>query len=145
MALAESRIVLRPSGMQVVNTGRLSVNEFVAVTSTNTAKIFNIYPRKGSISVGADADIVIWDPEGSRTLSAQAHHMNVDFNLLEGRQVTGIPSHTLSQGRLVWCNGDLRAEYGAGRYIDRPPFGPPFKGRHEQARRRAPQSVKRNA
>lgn len=126
-----------------VNTGRLSITEFVAVTSTNTARIFNIYPRKGSISVGADADVVVWDPEGTRTISAKTHHMNVDFNILEGRKVRGIPSHTVSQGEIVWCDGDLRAQRGVGRYINRPPFGGPFKGVNEQARRDAPKAVER--
>jgi dihydroorotase-like cyclic amidohydrolase len=67
-----------------VRTGRLTPTEFVAVTSTNRAKIFNIYPRKGTVEVGADADLVLWDPEGSRTISAKKHHQNVDFNIYEG-------------------------------------------------------------
>lgn len=127
-----------------VNTGRLTMNQFVAVTSTNTAQIFNVYPRKGTISVGADADIVVWDPEGTRTISAKTHHQNVDFNIFEGRTVRGIPSHTVSQGRIVWCDGELRAERGAGRYIDRPPFARPFEGMAERARRNAPEKVERS-
>lgn len=126
-----------------VNTGRLTMNEFVAVTSTNTAQIFNVYPRKGTVSVGADADVVVWDPEGTRTISAKTHHQNVDFNIFEGRTVRGIPSHTVSQGRIVWRDGELRAERGAGRYIDRPPFARPFDGMDERARRNAPQKVER--
>lgn len=127
-----------------VNTGRLTMNQFVAVTSTNTAQIFNVYPRKGTISEGADADIVVWDPEGTRTISAKTHHQNVDFSIFEGRTVRGIPSHTVSQGRIVWCDGELRAERGAGRYIDRPPFARPFDGMAERARRSAPQKVERS-
>ncbi|WP_428240231.1 dihydropyrimidinase [Gynuella sp.] len=105
-----------------VNSGRLSVNEFVKVTSTNAAQIFNIYPRKGCITVGADADMVIWDPAKSHTISASTHHQNVDFNIFEGRTVTGAPSHTISQGNLVYKDGELRVQEGAGKYIKRPAF-----------------------
>ncbi|MCL1125317.1 dihydropyrimidinase [Shewanella surugensis] len=110
-----------------VNTGRLTMSEFVAATSTNAAKIFNVYPRKGVISVGSDADIVVWDPQGSRTISAKTHYQNIDFNIFEGRKVKGIASHTISNGNLVWVDGDLRAVRGAGRYIKRPAFHPMFK------------------
>ena len=72
-----------------VDTGRLTMNEFVKITSTNAAQIFNIYPRKGSISVGADADIVVWDPKATRTISAKTHHQKIDFNIFEGMKVTG--------------------------------------------------------
>ena len=109
-----------------VNTGRLTPSEFVAITSANTAKLFNIYPQKGSVSVGADADLVVWDPAGTKTLSVKTQHSKGDFNVFEGRAVRGIPSHTLSQGKLVYVQGDLRAERGAGRYIKRPAFGSNF-------------------
>ena len=121
-----------------VNTGRLTINEFVAATSTNAAKIFNIYPRKGSVSVGADADLVIWDPKGTRTISAKTHHQNIDFNIFEGRTVTGIPSHTISRGKLVWANGVLDAVRGAGQYVDRPPFNPMFDGLKKYAEENTP-------
>jgi dihydropyrimidinase len=107
-----------------VRTGRLTASEFVAVTSTNTAKIFNIHPRKGAIAVGADADIVLWDAEASRTISAATHHQNVDFNVYEGMEVTGLARHTVAAGRVVWTDGDLRTVRGAGRYIPRPCFTP---------------------
>jgi len=109
-----------------VNTGRLTPSEFVAITSANTAKLFNIYPQKGSVSVGADADLVVWDPEGSKTLSAKTQFSKGDFNIFEGRTVRGIPSHTVSQGKLVFVRGDLRAERGVGRYIKRPAFNANF-------------------
>ena len=109
-----------------VNTGRLTPSEFVAITSANTAKLFNIYPQQGSVSVGADADLVVWDPEGSKTLSAKTQFSKGDFNIFEGRTVRGIPSHTVSQGKLVFVQGDLRAERGVGRYIERPAFSANF-------------------
>jgi dihydropyrimidinase len=109
-----------------VNTGRLTPSEFVAITSSNTAKLFNLYPQKGSVSVGADADLVVWDPAGTKTLSAKTQFSKGDFNVFEGRSVRGIPSHAVSQGKLVYVQGDLRAERGVGRYIKRPAFGTNF-------------------
>ena len=126
-----------------VNTGRLTPCEFVAVTSANAAKLFNIYPQKGSISAGADADLVLWDPNGTKTISAKTHHSKVDFNVFEGRKVRGIPSHTVSQGRVVYANGDLRAETGKGRYIKRPAFGANFQATALRAHDLAPTAVAR--
>jgi dihydropyrimidinase len=105
-----------------VNTGRLTPSEFVRVTSANAAQIFNIYPRKGVIQAGADADIVVWDPAATRTLSAATQHSKGGFNVFEGRTVRGLPTHTVAAGKLAYANGDLRAEQGAGRYIERPAF-----------------------
>ena len=102
-----------------VETGRLTPSEFVQVTSTNAARIFNLYPRKGAIEVGADADLVVWDAGSTRTISAKTHHQNVDFNVFEGRTVKGIADKTIANGKLVWTGGDLRAERGAGRYLPR--------------------------
>jgi dihydropyrimidinase len=126
-----------------VRSGKLTPNEFVAVTSANAAKIFNIYPRKGSISVGADADIVLWDAEGSRTISAKTHHQRVDFNIFEGRTVKGIATHTLSQGKLVWTNGELRTVKGAGQYVRRPAFNSAFDAMAKQTELNAPKAVQR--
>lgn len=126
-----------------VNSGRLTPSEFVAVTSANTAKLFNIYPQKGSVSVGADADLVVWDPLGSKTLSAKTQHSKGDFNVFEGRTVRGIPSHTVSQGELVYVQGELRARQGAGRYIKRPAFGPNFAAVQQRAATLAPSAVAR--
>ena len=126
-----------------VNTGRLTPSEFVAVTSTNTAKLFNIYPQKGSVSVGADADLVVWDPAGTKTLSVKTQHSKGDFNIFEGRTVKGIPSHTVSQGELVYVQGDLRAVKGKGRYIKRPAFSDNFSANKLRAETLAPTAVKR--
>jgi len=128
-----------------VGSGRLTANEFVRVTSTNAAQIFNLYPRKGSVSVGADADLVVWDPAASRTISAKTHHQKVDFNIFEGMTVKGVPSHTISQGRVVWADGKLDAVEGAGRYVDRPTFPPVFAALALQNRLKAHRPVVRRA
>jgi dihydropyrimidinase len=126
-----------------VGSGRLTPSEWVAITSANAAKIFNIYPRKGCVAVGADADLVLWDPAGSKTLSVATQFSKGDFNIFEGRTVTGVASHTISQGRLVWAHGDLRAVAGAGRYVKRPAFGANFAALAKRARDLAPTAVKR--
>jgi dihydropyrimidinase len=127
-----------------VNTGRLTMNEFVAVTSANAAKIFNIYPQKGSISVGADADLVVWDPAASKTISVKTHHQNVDYNIFEGMEVTGLATHTLSRGVLAYKDGDLRAVKGAGQYVKRPAYPAAFEALSKQAALHKPTPVKRS-
>lgn len=124
-----------------VNTGLFNMNEFVKLTSTNAAQIFNIYPRKGSISVGADADIVVWDPEATKTISAKTHHQNIDFNIFEGMKIKGCASHTISAAKVVYANGELKVERGAGRYIDRPPYASFYQGLDIQAKINKPKSV----
>jgi len=126
-----------------VNSGRLTPSEFVAITSANAAKLFNIYPKKGCITAGADADIVLWDPTATKTFSVKTQRSLGDFNVFEGRTVTGLATHTLSHGKLVYVDGDLRAERGAGRHIKRPPFGPQFDALAKKAQREAPQAVAR--
>ena len=126
-----------------VNGGRLTPSEFVAVTSANAAKLFNIYPKKGCIVEGADADIVLWDPTATKTLSVKTQRSLGDFNLFEGRTVMGQPSHTLSRGVLVYADGDLRAVRGAGQYVKRPPFGPQFDALARKAALEAPTAVAR--
>jgi len=126
-----------------VNSGRLTPSEFVAITSANAAKLFNIYPQKGCVAVGADADLVVWDPTGTKTLSAKTQHSKGDFNIFEGRTVHGIPSHTVSQGELVFVQGELRAVLGKGRYIKRPAFGPNFVANKLRAETLAPVAVHR--
>ncbi len=128
-----------------VGKGRLTPNEFVAVTSTNAAKIFNIYPRKGLIAAGADADLVVWDPKKSRRISAKTHHQQVDFNIFEGMEVTGINTVTIAQGKVVYKDGDVRTVRGAGRYIDRPPFAAYYEALKIKRERERPQPVNRPA
>ena len=112
-----------------VNSGRLTPSEFVAVTSANAAKLFNIYPRKGAIAEGADADVVLWDPNATHTFSVKTQHSKGDFNVFEGRTVTGKATHTFRRGELVWADRDLRVEPGSGQYIERPPFAAQFNRR----------------
>ncbi len=126
-----------------VNTGLLNMNEFVKLTSTNAAQIFNIYPRKGTISVGADADIVVWDPEATKTISAKTHHQNIDFNIFEGMKVKGCASHTISAAKVVYANGELKVERGAGKYIERPAYASFYQGLDIQAEINKPKSVNR--
>lgn len=126
-----------------VRTGKLTPSEFVRVTSTAAAQIFNIYPRKGAVATGSDADLVVWDPSASRTISAKTHHQKIDFNIYEGMEVTGVAATTISQGNVVWADGELRATRGAGRYIDRPCFAPYHDAIKSANEHRLPSPVKR--
>jgi dihydropyrimidinase len=103
-----------------VRSGKLTPSQFVAATSTNAARIFNVHPKKGALVPGADADVVVWDPALSRTISAKTHHQNIDFNIYEGMEVVGNPVHTFSRGAHVYDRGQLRTVRGAGRYVNRP-------------------------
>ena len=108
-----------------VETGRLTMNEFVALTSTNIAKILNVYPRKGAVLVGADADLVVWDPLASKTISAKTQKSAIDYNVFEGFKVMGMPRFTLSRGDIVWEAGaNSQAQPGRGKSIERPAFSP---------------------
>jgi dihydropyrimidinase len=127
-----------------VNTGRLTPNEFVKVTSTNAAQIFNLYPRKGAVAAGSDADLVVWDPNATKTITTAGSISKVGYNVFEGRQVQGLPMVTLSQGKIVWMNGELRTERGAGRYVNRPPFAPMFEAAKRQASLHTPHAVLRD-
>ena len=106
-----------------VETGRLTPSEFVAATSTNIAKILNIYPKKGALVEGADADIVVWDPKISKTSSASNHHSILDYNVFEGFEVRAQSRFTLSRGDVIWAWGqNSHPQPGRGRFVPRPAF-----------------------
>jgi dihydropyrimidinase len=128
-----------------VYAGLLTPCQFVASTSTNAAMIFNCYPQKGRIDVGSDADIVVWDPNATRTISKNTHHHKVDFNIFEGMVVHGVAVTTISRGKVVWDKGELFVEKASGRFVPRKPFGYPFLGIAERdaARNRAHVPVER--
>ncbi|OLC51585.1 MAG: dihydropyrimidinase [Acidobacteria bacterium 13_1_40CM_65_14] len=102
-----------------VREGRISLNRFVELTSTSPAKIFGLFPRKGTIAPGSDADIVVFDPNRTITLSAKTLHMRVDYNPYEGRQVTGAADTVVSRGRLVIENGKFVGRAGSGAFLKR--------------------------
>ena len=104
-----------------VNTGRLTPNEFVAVTSTNIAKILNCYPKKGAVLVGADADLVVWDPKKEKTITASAQQSAIDYNVFEGQKVTGLPRFTLSRGHVGFDDGKVVPKEGHGQFVARAP------------------------
>ena len=106
-----------------VETGRLTMNEFVAVTSTNIARILNIYPKKGAITEGADADIAVWDPSIHKTISASTQKSVLDYNVFEGWEVKAQARYTISRGDVIWAWGqNSQPRPGRGRFVPRPPF-----------------------
>lgn len=104
-----------------VNTGRLTMNEFVAVTSTNIAKILNMYPKKGAIVEGADADIIVWDPQRKKKISAKKQQSVIDYNVFEGVEVTGLPRFVFSRGELSVEEAEVKAKPGHGEFVGREP------------------------
>lgn len=104
-----------------VNTGRLTPNEFVAVTSTNIAKILNCYPKKGSVLVGADADLVVWDPDKTKMITANAQQSAIDYNVFEGKEVKGLPRYTLTRGQVAVMDGEIKTQEGHGKFVERAP------------------------
>ncbi|GAE35239.1 dihydropyrimidinase [Halalkalibacter akibai] len=102
-----------------VKKGRITLNQFVDITSTRIAKLFGLYPKKGTIAVGTDADIVIFDPNVERTISAETHHMAADYNPFEGMKVTGEPVSVLSRGEFVIQNKQFVGKLGQGKYLKR--------------------------
>ncbi|UOQ84458.1 dihydropyrimidinase [Gracilibacillus salinarum] len=106
-----------------VKKGRISINQFVDMISTRSAKLFGMYPKKGTIAVGSDADIVLFDPVKERTISVDTHHMAVDYSAFEGMQVTGEPVTVLSRGEFVIKDQQFVGTLGAGQYIKRARYG----------------------
>ena len=105
-----------------VNTGRLTKEEFVAVTSANIARILNIYPKKGAVAVGSDADLAIWDPTATKTVRAAKQFSRLEYNVFEGYECKGLPIVTLSRGKVAWAEGQMQAQRGDGAYVARDPF-----------------------
>jgi dihydropyrimidinase len=106
-----------------VGTGRLTPNEFVAVTSTNIAKILGMYPKKGAVLVGSDADLVVWDPEATKTITAGAQQSAIDYNVFEGQTVKGLPRFTLTRGVVAVTEGKVDSREGHGEFVTREPRG----------------------
>ena len=127
-----------------VSTGRLTMQEFVAVTSTNIAKILNVYPRKGAILEGADADIVVWDPDKEKTISVDTQQSIIDYNVFEGKHVKGLPRFTLTRGKVAVHDGEMRTEPGHGDFVKRPPNGPVNKALSTWKELTAPRKVERS-
>lgn len=127
-----------------VETGRLTPEEFVAVTSTNVAKVLNCYPRKGAILPGADADIVVWDPEKTKTIHADTQVSAIDYNVFEGKEVKGLPRFTLTRGHVAVHDGELRSQEGHGEFVKRTPNTATNKALSRWKELTAPRPVERS-
>ncbi len=110
-----------------VNQGKLSLNRFVELVATSPARIFGMYPKKGTIAPGSDADIVVWDPEAKLTISAQTHHMRVDYSMFEGFKVKGNARQVISRGEVVVEGGKFLGKPGRGKYLRRAARGGAWK------------------
>jgi dihydropyrimidinase len=106
-----------------VRERRITLNRMVELLATNPARLFGLYPRKGTLAVGSDADIVVFDPEKNVTISAATHHSRCDYSLYEGTEVVGAPEIVLLRGTVLVENGELVASPGIGQFIARARFG----------------------
>jgi dihydropyrimidinase len=128
-----------------VETGRLTPEEFVAVTSSNIAKILNIYPMKGAIVPGADADVVVWDPTITKTVHVSTQKSIIDYNVFEGMEVTAQPRYTLSRGDVVWAYGqNSQPQPGRGRFVKRAPYASAAKALSKWKALTTPRKIERN-
>jgi dihydropyrimidinase len=105
-----------------VNQGRISLNRFVEVTATAPARLFGMFPRKGDVAPGSDADLVLWDPEAVHTIAAATQHMRVDYSMFEGFEVRGNARTVLSRGEVIVERGRFAGKPGRGQYVSRSPF-----------------------
>jgi dihydropyrimidinase len=110
-----------------VREGRISLNRMVDLLATQPAKLFGLYPRKGTVAVGVDADLVVFDPERHETISASTHHSRCDYSLYEGTEVSGAPELVLLRGNVLVEDGELVASPGVGRFVRRARFGEPLE------------------
>jgi len=113
----EHRVSLVYSGG--VHGGKFSANRFVQLVSTAPAKLFGLYPRKGTVAVGSDADLIVFDADEEQTISVKTHHMRVDYSMFEGTRVKGVTKTVLSRGRVIVENGKFVGKVGAGEFVKR--------------------------
>jgi dihydropyrimidinase len=117
----ETRLMLVWEG---VRAGRIDAHRFVELMSTSPAKMFGLWPKKGTIAVGSDGDMVLWDPDKEVTLSVETHHMRVDYNPYEGRKLKGAPAMVLSRGEVLVDHGQWKGKAGRGQFVKRQPGRP---------------------
>lgn len=127
-----------------VGTGRLTPNEFVAATSTNSAKILGMYPKKGAVLVGSDADLVIWAPEAEKTISAGSQQSAIDYNVFEGQKVKGLPRFTITRGVVAVTEGKVDSREGHGEFVAREPRGTVNRALSQWKQLTAPRAVERS-
>lgn len=121
---------LHVTWQEMVVSGRMTPSDFVRVTSTTAAQVFGVYPRKGVVEPGADADVIVLDPAARHVISAATHHSRMDTNIYEGYEVQGRVVTTISRGRVMWDGGRLTDEVkpGSGRFVELPAFPPHMFG-----------------